>query len=265
MSKGKVKDFLLATKDEAVSRIMESELVPEMIETFGEVIVSEGVAALIGDVIGASLPVINGIRLSYKQNRFERHVNYALQIMSDRIGVLEANFNSLNSEVQESFKGKYLEWLMDNLYEEKQTEKVPCHINGYINLMSNEANDNLLLMFFETINELTELDIDVLRLHSSASQGTIYELCERYKLSSGQVMVVKEKLARLGLLESKNDELRDNNIDQVVEYLTKVAKDNKKKNPTGVSFPNTRIKKPNRYESYHITELGRGFLKVISN
>ena len=36
--------------------------------------------------------------------------------------------------------------------------------------MSNEYNDNLLLMFFNTINELTELDIDILRLYNYDSE-----------------------------------------------------------------------------------------------
>ena len=41
--------------------------------------------------------------------------------------------------------------------------------------MSNEYNDNLLLMFFNTINELTELDIDILRLYNYDSEDNIWD------------------------------------------------------------------------------------------
>ena len=68
----------------------------------------------------------------------------------------------------------------------------------------------------------------------------------------------------MGLLQSKNDEQRDKNLDYVIQYLEAQDKDNRKKKPSGVNFPNTKIKKINRFESYSITQLGRGYLQVIS-
>lgn len=64
------------------------------------------------------------------------------------------------------------------------------------------------------------------------------------------------------MLQSRNDEQRDNNVDEIVTYLTKVEKDNRSRNPKGVKLPT--IKKPNRTESYRITSLGRSYLNVIS-
>ena len=182
--------------------------------------------------------------------------------MVRRIEVLEANYSELDETVQNKFNETYLEWLLDNLYEEKQAEKVSYHVNGFINLMSNDVNDNLMLMFFNTLNELTQLDIDVLAMYSRNSQDDIFSLCNRYNLLPEQVMVIKEKLARLGLLASKNDALRDINLDSIVVYLDKVEKDKKSRNPKGVKLPN--IKKPNRSESFVITSLGNNYLKVIS-
>lgn len=77
-----------------------------------------------------------------------------------------------------------------------------------------------------------------------------------------QIQVIKEKLSRLGLLQSRNDEQRDNNVDEIVTCLTKVEKDNRSGNPKGVKL--LTIKKPNRTESYEITSLGRSYLNVIS-
>lgn len=264
VKKGKIKDFLLATKDEAVDITVESGVISEIIKNIGETVVSEGPAMIIGEIAGAIAPRINGIRLSYKQNRFESHVKQALEIISKRIERLELNYENLDKEIQKKFSTEYLAWLLDNLYEEKQKEKIPYHVNGYINLMSNEANDNLMLMFFDTMNELTQLDIEVLNLYSLKTQDNIWKLCKRYNLATEQITVIKEKLSRLGLLQSKNDEQRDKNLDYVIQYLEAQDKDNRKKKPSGVNFPNTKIKKINRFESYSITQLGRGYLQVIS-
>lgn len=141
--------------------------------------------------------------------------------------------------------------------------KISYHVNGFINLMNNEVNDNLMLMFFNTMNQLTELDIDVLSLYNRNSQEDVISLCNRYNLKIEQVAVIKEKLERLGLICSKNEEQRDSNIDAIVDYLNKVDKEQKKSKPKGIKLPN--IKKPNQSTSYAITSLGRDYLKVISD
>ena len=263
MGKGKIRDLLIASKDEAVNAIVENGMFPTVVEEIADIVVSEGTAAIVGTLVGTFAPRINGIRLSYKQSRFETRVAGALALMAKRIDVMEANYAALTEEVQEKFRGIYVEWLLDNLEVEKQQEKVPYHVNGFINLMNNDANDNLMLMFFDTINQLTQLDIDVLSLYSMDVQENIISLCNRYNLKLEQVAVIKEKLERLGLVYSRNDEQRDINIDEIVDYLNKVDKDQKKSKPKGVRLPN--IKKPNRSTSYAITSLGRDYLKVISD
>ena len=57
--------------------------------------------------------------------------------------------------------------------------------------------------------------------------------------------------------------ITDNNIDEIVDYLNKVDKEQKKSKPKDVRLP--PIKKPNRSTSYAITSLGRDYLKVISD
>lgn len=261
MEKGKIKDLLSVAKDEVVGAVIESEAAPEVVKSTAELVVSEGTAAVFGTVFGAVAPRINSARLSYKENRFERHVEKALSVMSERIDALENNYVSLNDEMQEKFRGLYVEWLLDNLYDEKQEEKVPCYVNGFINMMSNDANDNLMLMFFDTISQLTNLDIEILQLYSLNSQENITELCNRNHLEYEQTAMIKEKLARLGLLNSRNDEQRDDNVDLIVDYLTKLDKDNRSRSPKGVKLP--KIKKPNRSESYKITSLGNSYLRII--
>ena len=151
------------------------------------------------------------------------------------------------------------------MHDEKQDGKIPCYVNGYINLMNNDANDNLMLMFFNTANELTCLDVDVLRMYSSNSEGNILTLCDKYNLIPEQTMVIKEKLARLGLLQSNNDEIRDNNLDYVVGYLEDQDYARRHKSQKDIRLSKTKIKKVNRADSFHITNLGESFLKTVSD
>ena len=216
---------------------------------------------LLGSVIGAAAPRLNGLRLNYRQNRFERHVKAALETFLQRIEFLESNYNVLNDEVKKKFNGEYLEWLLDNLDNEKQQEKIKCHVNGYINLMNNDANDNLMLMFFNTVNELTRLDIDVLQMYAVNPGIDIQCIKEKYKIEYEQVSIIKEKLARLGLLSSRVDEQRDTNTDKIVEYIAELAKQQKKSRVIEVKIP--KLDKVNRSGSYRITKLGKSYLEIM--
>lgn len=258
----KVYDFLNASKEEITDMALESDIIKSVVTDFAKLALSEGSAVIVGNIISTLSPRINNIRLNYKQSRFERHVASTLSVIKEKIDVLERNYSALNEEVKEKFSTEYLEWLLDNLYEEKQADKVLFHVNGYLNLMNNDANDNLMLMFFNTINELTMLDIDVLNMYNYESSENINTLCEKYKLDYNQINVIKAKLERLGLLENKNEMQRDSNVDLIVEYLKKLDQEQKKRNPKEIKIPN--IKKISKTKSYTITNLGRSYLKIIS-
>lgn len=260
--KEKAIDFALAVKDEAVEYgIQDSKLILIFTELLNS-ITDDGASEFIGYLMGSIAPSLNGIRLNYKQNRFERNMTSAINSLSDRMDVLENNFKRLVGEPREKFCGLYLEWLLDNIEQEKQDEKVKYHINGFLGLMNNEANDNLMLMFFDTMNELTQLDIDALKMYDIDNGENIYTVCEKYNLEFEQLRVIKAKLHRLGLLSSKNEEKIDDNIEQVVAYLQKLGTDNKRKSPKGVRLP--KFKRISSTDNYSITSLGRHYLKIIS-
>ena len=88
MEKHKLKDFIDATKEEAGNVAVE-EVLPAVVKEAGGFIVSEGVGMLASEIVGAVVPVANNIRLSYKQNRLERNVVEALQIVQRNQDELE--------------------------------------------------------------------------------------------------------------------------------------------------------------------------------
>lgn len=174
---------------------------------------------------------------------------------------MDERMAQLDSHVEEKFRELYVEWLLDSLENEKQGTKVPYFVNGYIAMMNNMTNDDLMIMFFATLNDLTDLDIDVLKMYHYASEVNIHTLIDEKHLTYEQIDLVKETLLRNGLLESKNDEQRDANLDEVVRYITELAKQMKVTKPKEVKAAKT--KKISRSESYKITLLGRNYLEMI--
>ena len=105
-------------------------------------------------------------------------------------------------------------------------------------------------MFFKTLSQSSDLDIRVLRCYSKLFSGeeTITKICRELQITGEQIRFVKEKLERFGLLQSKNDEISDNNLNEIVIYIQNIIKQNKKSNSIGVKVP--KLKKLYRNDSF---------------
>ena len=182
--------------------------------------------------------------------------------LTARVDSLENNFVNLNADMQEQYRGTYIEMLLDNVVNERQEDKIKWSTNGFVNMMTNEANENIMQFFFNTLSDLTVIDVDTLRMYSASAEIDWQDIQQKYGIDSDRLKLVKEKLVRLGLLYRRNDQLRDDNLDAIVDYLKKRDADSKKKKPQGVRLPNT-IKKIGNNETYRISTLGYGFLKSI--
>ena len=90
---------------------------------------------------------------------------------------------------------------------------------------------------------------------------SIVSICNELDLELNQIRFIKEKLERFGLLQSRNEEMNENNLDAIVKYLEKVKKENRKKNPDDVKVPS--LKRVRGMDSYRITSLGRHYLTMI--
>lgn len=260
----KTEDLISAVKEEGLSTLLKSDLMRSVAEECADLFANEATSAVIGAIVGAIAPRANGIMLSYKQNRFERNVKSMIRQLSTRLATLEANYLALSEDMQKQITGIYVEMMLDNVIDERQEEKIRWNVNGFVNLMSEEANENIMQMFFDTLAELTSLDVDVLKIYSHNDDVGYGDVQDKYAIGPDRLKLVKEKLTRLGLLSRKNDIQRDNNIDEITEYLQKVEKDSKKTKPQGVKFPSA-VKKISTIETYRITSLGSGFLKSIAD
>lgn len=156
------------------------------------------------------------------------------------------------------------EALLDNIVDEIQEKLVEYNVNGYINLLkSDHTNIDLGLMFFKTMSQLNDLDIRILKVYSNLKTDgeSIVSICNELDLELNQIQFIKEKLERFGLLQSRHEEMNENNLEMIVKYLEKVKRENRKKNPNDVKVP--YLKRVSGTDSYRITSLGRHYLTMI--
>lgn len=262
MDKHKLKDFINATKEEAGNVAVE-EVLPVVVKEAGGFVVSEGVGMLASEIVDAVLPVANNIRLSYKQNRLERNVVEALQIIQRNQDELEEKIVTLQQSNLD-YQRQITEALLDNIVEEPQVTMVKYNTNGYVNLLkSDNTNLDIVLMFFKTLAQLSDLDIRVLKSYSYFGNDgeSILDICKDIHIDFEQMGFIREKLERFGLLQSKNEEINDNNLEEIVKYLQNLEKESKKTKPGVVKAP--KLKKVSGSDSYKITPLGRKYLILI--
>lgn len=262
MEKKNILDLFHASNEEALDVTL-SDILPEVAKQISEMAVSEATASIICEIIGAVFPRINHIRLGWKQNRLERNLKKAIEELQKNdllIAVQMENLIECNQD--QMFRTQYCEMMLDAIYDEIQESKVRYGINGYINLMCVEnPNEDMALMFFKTLTELSDLDIRVLKIFSYEYEDNYYTMMQEVDISDMQYRFVKEKLERFGLLQSKNADIRDTDLAAIIGYLKDINKQSNSKNPKTVKFPN-KIKDLARSDSYKITSLGRQFLKL---
>lgn len=238
-------------------------------EIIGNEAVSTVVQTLTSGLLGAVAPVFLGVKLSFQQRRFERNMVKMLNAVSQKQDIIEQRLNQLDPEIRQKFMdGPYRDVLFDNIIAENQEQKVQDNINGYINLMGLEnPNDDVVFTFFHTLSQMNELDIRILRLYRPAYEvgeedhENFMDVMREENIDKSQYDFIREKLCRLGMLDSKNEAKRDENLDELGKTVTELIKQLYSKNPKKVKEPN--LKKILRSESYSITRLGRQYLAFI--
>lgn len=114
---------------------------------------------------------------------------------------------------------------------------------------------------------MNELDIRVLKLYrpmwesKNDERENFWDVMKDEDIDDLQYNFIREKLCRLGMLDSKNEKVRNDNIDELGNTLTEFIKQAYSKKPKVVNLP--KIKKIKNSESYSITKLGRQYLDFI--
>lgn len=266
-------DVVESTAEVALSTTLENlpELGAEAAKIIGNQAFSTTIQALTGGVLGAVAPAALGVTLTYQQKRFERNTIKMIRCIEQKQEIIEQRLNNLESSKRQKFiDGAYRDALLDNIVSENQERKVQYNINGYINLMSVEnPNDDIVFTFFSTLSQMNELDIRILKQYQPLYElkenkhEHYYDIMNDEKIDLQQYYLVLEKLNRLGMLCSKNEENRNENLDVIVKTLSEIIKQSHAKKPKDIREP--RIRRISTDDSYYISNLGNQYLHFIDD
>lgn len=126
---------------------------------------------------------------------------------------IEYRMNEL-LENNRAFITQITEALLHNIVVEIQEKMVEYNVNRYVNILKlDHTNIDLSLMFFKTMSQLNDLDIRILKVYSNLETygESIVSICNELNLELNQIRFIKEKLERFGLLQSRNEEINDDN------------------------------------------------------
>ena len=256
----KIEDIIESTKGE-ISKILLEEATPVFVGEMLKGTVFEAAT----QAIGVAVPGVGNIMISYKQRKLERNFETYVKLIAKRQDEINERLAGLEKDKLQEVQSNYFGLIADYASEAKQEEKIAYMVNGFVNMVSDKnLHEDVILMYYDTLDQLSLLDLRVLRLYacptyiSEDREDSILNIMREYDLGNSQVLMIKEKLARLGLLESRNDSDMDENIKNMAQYLEDLTKG--RKNPKL-----KKLKRISKMESFKITRYGREFFDFFTD
>lgn len=263
----KAKDASLAIAESGVDTLLDN--LPELSGALAQAGL-HGAASVVADgVVGAVAPGVFGAVMGYKVRRFEKNVIELVSELSTNMDKVNERLDRLEENQRRKFSdGVYRDAFLDSIIDENEPDKVAYSVNAFINAMGEgNVSDSFMLALFDDLSRLSRLDIRVLRLHGSSylSGVQVDDDCVRLMSEEGidesQYRSIREKLCRFGLLQSKNEEKREKNLEVVQDALAELIKQLGSGKPKKMQVP--KYKCISNSDSYGITSLGNKYLRMI--
>lgn len=263
----KTKDASLAIAESGVDTLLDN--LPELSGALAQAGL-HGAASVVADgVVGAVAPGVFGAVMGYKVRRFEKNVIELVSELSTNMDKVNERLDRLEENQRRKFSdGVYRDAFLDSIIDENEPDKVAYSVNAFINAMGEgNVSDSFMLALFDDLSRLSRLDIRVLRLHGSSylSGVQVDDDCVRLMSEEGidesQYRSIREKLCRFGLLQSKNEEKREKNLEVVQDALAELIKQLGSGKPKKMQVP--KYKQISSFDSYGITSLGNKYLRMI--
>lgn len=253
----KIQDLISATKG-VMGEVLAEDAIPKLAEEMLKGTVLEATSG----AFSMLSPRIGGIMVAYQQRRWERNWEKYISLIYERQREFNERLEKLDTEMRKKFRYDFFPLVSDFVQSEKQEEKIGLIVNGLTNIAGGiNWQEDVVLMFYDTLSQLNLLDLRLLKLYASTyierdDNDDIYKLMNECQIDNSQAGMIREKLERLGLIQSKNEEKIYENIENVIKYVEDIAKG--KKDPKL-----KRIKNVPKSESYRITSFGLKFIKFF--
>lgn len=263
----KAKDASLAIAESGVDTLLDN--LPELSGALAQAGL-HGAASVVADgVVGAVVPGVFGAVMGYKVRRFEKNVIELVSELSTNMDKVNERLDRLEENQRKKFSdGVYRDAFLDSIIDENEPDKVAYSVNAFINAMGEgNVSDSFMLALFDDLSRLSRLDIRVLRLHGSSHLSGVQvdddyvRLMSEEGIDESQYRSIREKLCRFGLLQSKNEEKREKNLEVVQDALAELIKQLGSGKPKKMQVP--KYKRISNSDSYGITSLGNKYLRMI--
>lgn len=213
---------------------------------------------LLDGTVGALVPGVGNLILSYKQQRTEKNLEMFISQIVARQDEFNDRLSKLDTEKLQKITKHYFGIVTDYVLDVRQQEKIGFIVNGYINMAGiNDLNDDVVIMYYDVLEQMTLLDIAVLKSHHVKFFNDESNTEYLESLIFGQRRLIHEKLLRLGLLSSENEKRMDGNVQNIGSYLQDVQK--------GKKNAKLKYEKMRGSDSYRFTDYGRRFLEFFMN
>lgn len=211
-------------------------------------------------IVGSVVPGVASAVLSYKQKRSERMVEAFMLETKRRQSELEEKLFRLEEQNVKEITGKYFGLVLDYVTETKQEEKISYIVNGFINLTSmDKLQEDIILLYYNLLEELTLLELRVLKTFEYSTGETYEKICEEASISQDQFNVLESKLDRLKLIETEEQSQYSNLVEAVC-----AIRDHITGRPT--TSPNWDLGMDVwANSSYFLTKIGREFLNFFTD
>lgn len=263
----KVKDASLAIVESGTETVLDN--LPKLSAALTQAGL-HGAASVVADgVVGAVAPGVFGAVMGYKVRRFERNVIELISELSASMDKVNERLNRLDENQRRKFsEGMYRDAFLDSIVNENEPEKVVYCVHAFINAMGEEGvSDSFMVALFDDLSRLSRLDIRVLNLHGGSyftegrTDDDYNRLISEEGIDESQYRSIRQKLCRFGLLQSKNEEKRVQNLEEVQAVLTDLIKQLNSNKSKKLKDP--KYQRITHSDSYAITPLGRRYLRMM--
>ncbi|MGJ0908838.1 hypothetical protein CF065_18930 [Clostridium sporogenes] len=122
---------------------------------------SQVIGSILADtLIGTIVPGVSTAYLAYKQQRMYNNILKMIECIKEEQTKINNKLAKFDDELLEKIKCKYLPFILDNIIDEVEEEKIQLIINGFVSILDNKLNVNeKVLIYYDVLNQLRFADI----------------------------------------------------------------------------------------------------------
>ncbi|MGF3073548.1 hypothetical protein ACQV2T_08385 [Facklamia sp. P13069] len=226
------------------------------------------------------LPIIGSAYQSYKINkRLERQDKF-IKLLQSR---LDSFINRVHQSLEEKQKySELLDFSLESVGLYSQEEKISYLANGLITMFNTDnISFDIGYLYINTLNQITLLDIEVLKFYLGIQQVEYYQknnrrtyqdILDKFKIEYYQYEAVRDNLYRLGLLRKRTErnqskdlknieenlEILDSNVKSIFKYISNIDKRTNKLS----SYKKINVKFETK-DNLEISKFGNEFVKYF--